>query len=90
MIPPANRDFLRGIAATEARLLTGARFRLRAGGDERALFLLKRFLEPRGKNLPCLSRGRLLASFFPLATRFDDFLLRLRFGGIRTHVKGLF
>jgi len=44
-------------------------------------FFLKRFFEPRGKNLPLASLGSDLASFLPLATLLDDFLrLRLALG----------
>jgi len=42
-------------------------------------FPLKRFFDPRGKNLPLASLGSDLASFLPLAILFVDFL-RLRLG----------
>ena len=68
----AGEDFLR------------VSFLLRAAGrflpdDFLLLFLppLNRFLLPRGKNLPFLSLGSVLASFLPRATRLADFLLRL-------------
>ena len=53
----------------------------------RRFVALKRFLEPLGKNLPFLSRGRLRASLLPLATR--DALLRLRLRVALRRVRGI-
>jgi len=53
------------------------------GTLRRRLPLRNRFLLPRGKNLPFLSRGKFLANFLPLATRLAD--LRLRFLGMTSN-----
>ncbi len=75
------------IASTDLRRALFGALRRLAGTLRRrrcfaVRFFLKRFFEPRGKNLPLRSLGNDLASFLPLATLLE-LLRRLRFfGGI--------
>ena len=45
-------------------------------------FFLNWFFDPRGKNLPCISLGSLLASFLPIAAFLADLRFRFFFLGI--------